>query len=101
MASSEIITINLPGSVVGKGCPKFARLANGGISTRTPEKTRSYEACLKYAANAAMAGRSLIESPVSVADIISVSVPTRWPAWKQLAALEGGVRPTTKPDADN
>lgn len=101
MAPSEIIVINLPGPVVGKGRPKFARLANGGISARTPEKTRSYEACLKYAANAAMAGRSLMQSPVSVAVTISVSIPTGWPTWKRSAALEGGVRPTTKPDSDN
>jgi Holliday junction resolvase RusA-like endonuclease len=98
---TDPIVITLPGPVVGKGRPKFARLRNGGVTTRTPEKTRSYEGALRLAADQAMAGRPPIDTPVAVLLKAAIEVPDSWPTWKVASAFAGGVRPTTKPDIDN
>lgn len=97
----HVVSFRVDGDVVGKGRPRFARTKAGGVATRTPEKTKSYEGKLAYAAQQAMGDGPLIDAPVEVMIRVTVAVPESWPAWKRALALSGGVRPTSKPDSDN
>ncbi|AWJ91433.1 RusA family crossover junction endodeoxyribonuclease (plasmid) [Azospirillum baldaniorum] len=101
MVAEPFVTLRLDGPVVGKGRPKFARLPGGGVTTRTPEKTRRYESEVKSEAQRAMSGRPLVHGPVRVDICVTCLAPDGWAAWKSSAALRGAVRPTTKPDLDN
>lgn len=94
------ISFVVPGAVVGKGRPKFARVG-AHVRTYTPAGTTSYENLIKHAAAAAMVRRTLLSCPCKLAIVAHVDVPTSWPAWKRDAALEGLVMPTVKPDFDN
>lgn len=67
----------------------------------TPEKTRSYEAALKYAAAQEMGARAPIEGPVSVELRVVVPIAASWPKKRQIAAVAGQLKPTKKPDLDN
>lgn len=67
----------------------------------TPAKTVSYEGLVAHAAHIAMAGRQLLDVPVTVAMRIECQVPASWSAKKQRMALAGEIRPGTKPDVDN
>jgi Holliday junction resolvase RusA-like endonuclease len=67
----------------------------------TPEKTRSYEAELKFAAVQQMQGRAPLLGPLVVTMVAIFPIAPSWPKKKQAAALAGDVRPIGKPDADN
>ncbi len=95
-----MITIQIPGEAVGKGRPKFARRGKF-VTTYTPEKTANYENLVKLAAAEAMQGRQLFDSAVHVELLILCSVPQSWSKKKQLQAMSGTLRPTSKPDVDN
>lgn len=97
----RVVSFRVDGDVVGKGRPRFARTRSGGVATRTPEKTKTYEGKLAYAAQQAMRNAPLIDSPVEMLISVTVAVTASWPAWKREAALSGDVRPTSKPDGDN
>jgi Holliday junction resolvase RusA-like endonuclease len=95
-----MITFTVPGQPQGKGRPRVGKI---GAHARlfTPQKTVAYEGLIAHAAQIAMAGRALVEGPVSVALAIDCQVPASWSQKKQRIALAGEVLPTTKPDADN
>jgi Holliday junction resolvase RusA-like endonuclease len=90
------ITIELAGEPKGKGRPRF-----GKGFTYTPAKTRSYETALRWAAQLAMRGRKPLEGPLSLAVEALMPVPTSWSRKRQLMAVAGDIRPTTRPDFDN
>ena len=92
------VTIELNGPPKGKGRARFVRKT--GIAY-TPEKTRNYEAVLRFAAVVAMRGKLPMEGPVAVLMTAYFPIPTSWGAKKRLAALERAILPTTKPDIDN
>lgn len=95
-----MITFTVPGAPQGKGRAKIVRI--GGFSRMaTPAKTVAYEGLIAHAAHAAMAGRQLLEGPVRCSLLLHCQIPASWSQKKQRLALEGGVYPTTKPDADN
>ncbi|QPF87006.1 RusA family crossover junction endodeoxyribonuclease [Bradyrhizobium genosp. L] len=93
-----MIVIELAGIPQGKGRPRFMRKTGHAY---TPEKTRNYETNLRLAAQDAMHGANPIEGPLAVTVRALFPVPTSWSRKKQTAALEGSVRPTGRPDADN
>lgn len=93
-----MIEIYLAGAPIGKGRPRFVKATGRAY---TPERTARFEDRLALAAQAAMAGRPLLEGPLAVEVEIRMPIPTSKPKkWKADAAA-GSVRPTTKPDADN
>lgn len=92
------IVVELSGVPTGKGRPRFVRATGRAY---TPGKTRSYEDNLRFAAQAAMAGRAPIEGPLSVSVLAIFPIADSWSGKKKRAALAGEIRPTTKPDADN
>lgn len=93
-----MIEIYLAGAPVGKGRPRFVRATGRAF---TPEKTVRFEDRLSLAAQAAMAGRALLDGPLSVEVEIRMPIPvSKSKKWKADAAA-GLVRPVVKPDADN
>lgn len=90
----------VPGVPVGKGRAKFARRGNF-VAAYTPEKTVNYEGLVAHVAHAAMAGRELMQGAVTLSLSLYVTPPASWSKKKQQAALDGYIRPTTKPDFSN
>jgi len=93
-----MIVIELAGTPLGKGRPRFMR-ATG--TAYTPVKTRNFETNLKLAAQDAMAGRPPIEGAVSVRVEAFFPVPMSWSRKKRAAAMLNVMRPTTRPDWEN
>lgn len=90
----EIVVLGRP---VGKGRPRFSKDGH----TYTPEKTRSFEAMLRYAAEQAMGDRPPLTGPLELEMLVVVPIAPSWPKKRQAAALCGELRPTGKPDFDN
>jgi Holliday junction resolvase RusA-like endonuclease len=93
-----MIIIELLGEPKGKGRPRFARRTGHAY---TPQKTASYEACLRHEAALAMAGQPPIEGAVCVQMSAYFSIPQSWSTKKRDAALAGTIRPAKRPDLDN
>lgn len=92
-----MIEIVLLGAPRGKERPRLTKAGH----VYTPEKTRNYEAALKFAAQEAMAGRKPLEGPLKIAIEVALPISQSWPKKRQAAALSGAERPTKKPDWDN
>jgi len=91
-----VLAFTVPGEPQGKGRAKF-----GGGRTYTPAKTVSYEGLIALAAQDAMAGRPLMDGPLSMVVEAFMSVPASDSAKKRAAKLAGEIRPTKVPDYDN
>lgn len=91
----EIVVLGTP---VAKGRPRFAKATGHAY---TPEKTRNFEAALKYAAMQVMGDRPPLEGPLAVEMNVVMPIAKSWPKKRRAAALDGRERPTKKPDADN
>ena len=96
-----MITFTVPGTPQGKGRAKATHIPGLGTRMYTPAKTVQYEGLIAHAAQAAMAGRPLIEGPVHIDLFIRCAVPASWSGKKQRMAMAGEIIPQTKPDADN
>lgn len=90
----EIVVLGVPRA---KERPRATR--DGHVYT--PEKTRAFEAVLRYAAERAMGDRGPLDGPLDVAIEIRMPIPRSWPRRRQEAARAGRERPTKKPDWDN
>ncbi|WP_169743685.1 RusA family crossover junction endodeoxyribonuclease [Paraburkholderia kururiensis] len=86
----------IPFAAVGKGRPRFYR---GTVST--PTKTRAYERSVALIARAAMRGRVPFSGPIRISIDIDVEIPRSWPKYRRIAALDGKIHPTVRPDLDN
>lgn len=95
-----VIEFVVPGEPVGKGRPRAFR-AGAGVRMFTPEKTARYENLVAMAAQEAMAGRAPMEGAVAVGMVFVTVPPASWSMKKRNQALDGQIRPTTKPDCDN
>lgn len=91
----EIVVLGVP---VAKGRPRFSK-ETGHVYT--PQKTRNYEAALKYAAQQVMGDRPPLLGPLAVEIIVKLPIAPSWPKKRQADALAGADRPTKKPDFDN
>ena len=79
----------------------WARAGHHGKRHFTPAHVRRYQDWVKLCARQAMAGRNPLKGAISLHAEFILPVPSSWPLWKQDAAIDGFVRPTSKPDADN
>ena len=86
------------GVPVAKGRPRFAK-ATG--HTYTPEKTRNFEAALKYAAEQVMGNRPPMQGPLALDMKVVVPIARSWPKKRQKAAVECEIWPIGRPDFDN
>jgi Holliday junction resolvase RusA-like endonuclease len=103
-AEQPYVSIYLPGIPRGKGAPR-SRIIHTPAGSRLiafqDSETRSYEAQLKFASMAAMAGKPVLDCALRCRVTAMFPVPqsksSRWKA----DALAGRIRHTTKPDIDN
>ena len=95
-----MITFAVPGQPQGKGRARVGKV-NGHARLFTPGKTVAYEGLVAHAAQQAMGGLGLFEGPCMVSMDIVCQVPASWSAKKQAQAINGTLRPVTKPDIDN
>ena len=94
------ISFSIPGEVVGKARPRFARVG-GFVRTYTPARTTRYENIVKLMAARAMAGKTPIDGAVCVSIALHIEPPKSWSKKKRADALAGLILPTSKPDIDN
>lgn len=66
----------------------------------TPQNTKSYEDLIRWSYRAA-GGQYMGESLIRVDIQAFYPIPKSWSKKKLAAAIEGAIRPTTKPDCDN
>lgn len=99
------ITIVHSGPPRGKGRPRSriarSRAGHSFIAVYTDAQTRKYEAGLRGAAIKVMGQRPPLAGPLSVVLRAFMPIPASWPKWKRLAAEQGKIYPTGKPDIDN
>lgn len=95
-----VIEFIVPGEPVGKGRPRAFRMGNS-VRMHTPDKTARYENLVAMAAQEAMAGRAPLDGPMAVEMVLVTTPPASWSQKKRGQALDGMIRPTTKPDCDN
>lgn len=91
----EIVVLGAP---VAKGRPRFSRATGHAY---TPEKTRNFEAALKYAAEQAMGDRPPLQGPLALEMEVVMPISASWPKKRQDAARRGLELPLKKPDWDN
>lgn len=92
----ETISFTIPGRVVGKGRPKFARRGQF-VHAYTPAKTANAEAMIRSLGADAMAGRPPFAGPIFVEIMAWHNTPPSWSKKKRAEALYV----TGKPDVDN
>lgn len=96
------VKFTVPGEPQGKGRPKFSRLKNGGVSTRTPDKTVFYENLVKTEYENQCPGRRYPDGTMLDMRVIAYyGIPKSVSKKKRAAMLAGTIRPTKKPDNDN
>lgn len=95
-----ILSITIPGIPVAKGRP---RISSNGKFPRvfTPAKTRRYEDLIASEAATAMGERIPLDEPVSMIVTAYVAMPKSLKGQRRLDAVEGTLKPVTRPDADN
>lgn len=94
-----MIEITIPGEVMAKGRPRFSR-KGGGVRTYTPAKTMNYERKVKmYALQ--HKPKEMFTDAIDVSIIIHRKPPNSWSNIKKQRAINGEIKPTTKPDIDN
>jgi Holliday junction resolvase RusA-like endonuclease len=95
-----IVRIEVAGAPVAKGRPRLT--TRGGFARAyTPAKTQRYEDLLRLAAGLEMANRPLIEGPLFVFVEVYVPIPQSLSKRKRAEAIDGKIRPLTRPDLDN
>lgn len=96
-----VCVIEVLGEVVGKQRPR-ASSHGGFVRMYTPQKTVNYESRIAYAWQEKYGDWHFErEIEVSVNIMIHVPIPKAFSKKKRLLALNGEIKPTTKPDIDN
>jgi Holliday junction resolvase RusA-like endonuclease len=98
--SPELIIVTVPGAPVAKG---RARVTTRGRFARvyTPAKTRHYEDLVRCEAVAVMRDRPPVQDAVTLSVTAYVAMPKSLSRQKRSDAVDGVLKPTTRPDADN
>lgn len=101
----DSIFIEIAGVAVGKGRPKargvHTKDGRDFVQVYTPGKTRRWESSVRAIAQEVMGERAPLETPIAIRYVVYVAPTPSWPEWKRQAALQGIIRPTTKPDLKN
>lgn len=102
-----MIQITIPGQPVAKGRPRFRvvkskdRTTPDFVQTYSPPETQRYEARVAAIAKQAMGATFPTSAPIEILLELRMQIPVSWTKTKRLAAAQGKVRATKKPDADN
>ncbi len=95
-----ILSFSIPGIPVAKGRPKFS--ARGGFARAyTPAKTQRYEDLIRCEAAAAMGERAPLDEALSMVVTAYVAPPKSLSKKRRAEALDGSLKPVTRPDLDN
>jgi Holliday junction resolvase RusA-like endonuclease len=94
------VEIRLDGPPRGKGAGRACTTAHGA-RIFTDDKTRKYEAQLRFAAQQQMAGNLPTDLPVIVSVQARMQIPVSFSKRKRADALAGLVWPTVRPDCEN
>jgi Holliday junction resolvase RusA-like endonuclease len=95
-----LVTFSVPGVPVAKGRPRAT--ARGGIARLyTPAKTRAFEDLIRCSATQAMGTRLPVEGAVVLTVTAYIAMPKRLSKVERGLALDGTLKPATRPDADN
>jgi len=93
------VQFTIPGKIQAKERPRFGKKGK----VYTPRKSLAFEEsvqwCFKKECKDCRV--ALYRGPLSVLMTIWREVPTHWPKWKKKQAIEGTIRPTSRPDLDN
>lgn len=103
------VWFDVPGVPVGKGRARSSsRIVRGQdgkakVTTRhyTPAKTANYEEAVALIAKSAMRSREPLQGALQATLTVGMPIPRSWSQKKRLAAAQGEVWPTVKPDSDN
>ncbi len=99
------VIIEIAGKPEAKGRGRIGRVQpkNGAAFSTvfTPAHTRKYEAVIREHASRAMEGKNPIVGPVTVFVDVFLAIPASASQKKKAAAIDGQLRPCTKPDIDN
>lgn len=87
--------------VSGKPQPKERPRFGKNGKPFTPKKTKSYESRVAYYAAQAMHPLKPIEGAVSMTIRCDIIAPISWSDKKRKSAVDGKIKPTTRPDIDN
>ena len=97
--TSEIFTLEIPGTPVPKARPRFTRHGRA----YTPRSTRQYEDDLRILARQRRGADKPFDGPLHVEVTAYFSPPQSWPKWKKDRVTGHGtfIACTVKPDIDN
>lgn len=90
----------IPGIPAAKGRPRITTVG-GHARAFTPAKTRAYETRIADAGAAAMDGTAPFDQPLQVTITAFVAMPKSLSQVKRAAAIDGALKPVTRPDVDN
>jgi Holliday junction resolvase RusA-like endonuclease len=100
MRDPFLLSITIPGIPVAKGRPRFTT-AGGFARSYTPAKTQRYEDLIRCEAATAMNGDKPLEEPVAMTVTAYVQPPKSLSKKKRAEAIDGVLKPSTRPDVDN
>jgi len=95
---SKTITIFIPGEPVAQKRPRVSVL-NGHAHVYDHKDSVDYKQLVSLAASKEVSAP--MEGPFYLRVIAQKSIPASWSKKKQLQAIGGTIRPTSKPDVDN
>lgn len=93
--------LHMVGEVVAQGRPRYTNAPFP--HAYDPKKSRDFKNMLAYCAQqeARKQGGEILDGALSLIIHVQVAPPKSWSKAKRERALEGFMRPTTKPDCDN
>ncbi len=94
------VEFTIPGAPQGKGRPRFST-AGGFVKTYTPAQTASYENLVKLEYERQVGKRFDDGAAISMHIRAYFDIPKSVSKKKREQMLNGEIRPTKKPDADN
>ncbi|WP_209121529.1 RusA family crossover junction endodeoxyribonuclease [Alkalihalobacillus sp. BA299] len=94
-----MISFTIYGEPIAQGRPR-ATTINGQARLYDPMKSRDYKQYVKLVASENKPEK-LLEGEIELIVDIYKPIPKSMPKYKRKMAIEGQLRPTTKPDVDN
>ena len=97
----NVLTFEIPGDVQAQQRPKFSRYGNN-VSVRDPKESKDYKSFVRLVASQ-VAPETLITEDIKLTIDVYRKMPKAISNSKKKLqqALNGELRPTTKPDIDN
>lgn len=95
----NVLKIEIPGDVQAQQRPKFSRFGNN-VSVRDPKESKDYKSFVRLVASQ-VAPDTLITEEIRLRIDVYRKIPKSFSKKKHQQALNGELRPTTKPDVDN